>query len=275
MRLIGGTDRQLFVPLVCCRKGSGIMHRFFVAEENQRENGIVVTGDDVNHIRNVLRMSLGEKLVVSCGKGVDYECEIAEFRDTEILLTVCRETPAVTELPVAITLFQALPKKDKMEFVIQKAIELGAAQIVPVKTRRCVVKLDAKKEEKKLSRWQAIAEAAAKQSGRGKIPQILPVQTLSQALGMAEEMDTVLIPYELCEDMQSSVEVMKKAAGKNSIGIFIGPEGGFERGEVEEAIAQGAIPISLGKRILRTETAGMATLSVLMFLIEGREGKEK
>ena len=252
-----------------------MMHRFFVAEENRSEQTIVVTGDDVNHIRNVLRMAPGEKVVVSCGKGVDYECEITEFQDAQILLTICKETPAVTELPVAITLFQALPKKDKMEFVIQKAIELGVAEIVPVKTRRCVVKLDEKKEEKKRNRWQAIAEAAAKQSGRGLIPQIHPVLSFKQALQMANSMDTVLIPYELCEDMKTSVEMMKEAAGKKSIGIFIGPEGGFERGEVEEAMASGAVPISLGKRILRTETAGMATLSVLMFLIEGREGNGK
>ena len=126
------------------------MHRFFVAEENRSEQTIVVTGDDVNHIRNVLRMDPGEKVVVSCGKGVDYECEITEFQDAQILLTICKETPAVTELPVAITLFQALPKKDKMELVIQKAIELGAARIVPVKAKRCVVKLDEKKEEKKI-----------------------------------------------------------------------------------------------------------------------------
>lgn len=247
------------------------MYRFFVAEENHREGTIVITGDDVNHIRNVLRMSPGEKVVISTGKGVDYECEIAEIEEAEILLTIRHETPAVSELPVAITLFQALPKKDKMELVIQKAIELGAVCIVPVETRRCVVKLDAKKEEKKRCRWQAIAEAAAKQSGRGIVPQVESVHTFTNALQKAKEMDTVLIPYELCEDMADSVKIMEEAAGKTSIGIFIGPEGGFERGEVEEAMAQGALPISLGKRILRTETAGLAALSVLMFLIEGRD----
>lgn len=246
------------------------MYRFFVAEENRREETILVTGDDVNHIRNVLRMTPGERVVVSFGKGVDYECEIIKLGETEIQLAICREIPAVTELPVEITLFQALPKKDKMELVIQKAIELGAVRIVPVKTRRCVVKLDAKKEEKKLSRWQAIAEAAAKQSGRGIVPQVQPVQSFSEALQMAAEMDRALIPYELCDDMASSVKRMTEAAEKNSIGIFIGPEGGFERGEVEEAMAMGAEPISLGKRILRTETAGLAVLSILMFLIEGK-----
>lgn len=246
------------------------MYRFFVAEENRREEMILITGDDVNHIRNVLRMMPGENVVVSFGKGVDYECEICKLGDTEIQLSICREMPVVTELPAEITLFQALPKKDKMELVIQKAIELGAASIVPVKTKRCVVKLDAKKEEKKQFRWQAIAEAAAKQSGRGIVPQVQPVHGFSQALQRAEKMDTVLIPYELCDDMAVSVKRMEKAAEKSSIGIFIGPEGGFERGEIEAAMAMGALPISLGKRILRTETAGLATLSILMFLIEGK-----
>lgn len=160
-----------------------------------------------------------------------------------------------------------------MEFVIQKAIELGAAEIVPVESKRCIVKLDNKKEEKKLLRWRTIVESAAKQSGRGKIPEVREVMSFSQALSYAEEMDTVIIPYELCEDMEGSVEMIKRAIEGESIAVFIGPEGGFERSEVEMAIAHGAVPVSLGKRILRTETAGLTILSVLMFLIEAR-GKE-
>ena len=155
------------------------MHRFFVPEENRTENEIVIHGDDVNHIRNVLRMAKGEKIMVSCGKGVDYECEILAVSDSEISLLIRDEKPAVSELPVEITLFQALPKKDKMELVIQKAVELGAASIVPVKTKRCVVKLDAKKEEKKVTRWRTIAESAAKQSGRGVLPEVTAVKSFS------------------------------------------------------------------------------------------------
>ena len=238
------------------------MHRFFVPEENRTENEIVIHGDDVNHIRNVLRMTKGEKVMVSCGKGVDYECEILAVSDSEISLLIRDEKPAVSELPVKITLFQALPKKDKMELVIQKAVELGAASIVPVKTKRCVVKLDAKKEEKKVTRWRTIAESAAKQSGRGVLPEVTAVKSFSEALSMANEMDYVMIPYELC------------VRPGQSVGIFIGPEGGFERGEVDAAVAQGIKPISLGKRILRTETAGLAALSILMFLIEGRNEEE-
>ena len=253
------------------------MHRFFVPEENRTENEIVIHGDDVNHIRNVLRMTKGEKIMVSCGKGVDYECEILAVSDSEISLLIRDEKPAVSELPVEITLFQALPKKDKMELVIQKAVELGAASIVPVKTKRCVVKLDAKKEEKKVTRWRTIAESAAKQSGRGVLPEVTAVKSFSEALSMANEMDYVMIPYELCEGMKESVLSFTEASQikrGGRIGIFIGPEGGFERGEVDAAVAQGIKPISLGKRILRTETAGVAALSILMFLIEGRNEEE-
>lgn len=249
------------------------MYRFFVPEEALWERQVIIQGDDVNHMKNVLRMTVGEQVVVSCGKGMDYICKIDKMEDDRIHLAIQEEKPAVTELPVEITLFQALPKKDKMELVIQKAIELGAARIVPVKAKRCVVKLDEKKEEKKIARWQTIAQAAAKQSGRGIVPRIEVAMNFEEALCMAEQYDTTLIPYELCDTMAESVKIMEQAALGKSIGIFIGPEGGFERSEVELAIQHGARPISLGKRILRTETAGLATLSVLMFMIEGKQAE--
>lgn len=244
------------------------MYRFFVPEENIGESGIVITGDDVNHIKNVLRMEQGEKVAVSCGQGTDYYCIIRDIRDSVVALDIEEKRAAVTELPVKITLFQALPKRDKMEFVIQKAVELGVFEIVPMRTRRCVVRLDEKREEKKLARWRGIAEAAAKQSGRGIVPAVHETMGISDALSCAENMDVVLIPYEMQEDMAESVRAMKGAVRGKSIGVFIGPEGGFERSEVELAIQKGAVPVSLGKRILRTETAGMTVLSVLMFLIE-------
>lgn len=246
------------------------MYHFFVQEENVYGERIVITGDDVNHIKNVLRMKPEEKVVVSCGQGTDYYCIIKDIRDKEIVLLVQEERPVSTELPVRIVLFQALPKKDKMEFVIQKAIELGASEVVPVRSKRCVVKLDAGKEEKRLARWRAIAEAAAKQSGRGIVPEIHEVMGFGSALEYAAELDVAMIPYELCEDMAASREVMCGAVQQKSIGVFIGPEGGFERSEVELAESRGVVPVSLGKRILRTETAGMAVLAGLMFLIEWR-----
>lgn len=249
------------------------MYRFFVPEENVHEQEIRITGDDVNHIKNVLRMKAGEKVVVSCGQGMDYYCIIEDIQERVIVLRVREAEPAVTELPARIVLFQALPKLDKMELVIQKAIELGAAEAVPVRTRRCVVKLDAKKEEKKLARWRAIAESAAKQSGRGIIPEVHSVMDFRDALEYAGQLDVIMIPYELCGTAAESGETIREAAGQQSIGIFIGPEGGFERSEIELASDYGAVPVSLGKRILRTETAGLAVLSVLMFLIEWRNGR--
>jgi 16S rRNA (uracil1498-N3)-methyltransferase len=246
------------------------MYRFFTPIENVGEESIRITGDDVNHIKNVLRMTIGEKIVVSCGQGIDYYCIIENIQDKVIDLMIEKEMPAVSELPVKITLFQALPKADKMETVIQKAVELGAVEIVPVRTKRCVVKLDEKKAEKKLARWRMIAESAAKQSGRAVVPAVHEVLGYKEALAYAKTMETVVIPYELYDDMPASMERMKSAAASASIGIFIGPEGGFERGEIELALEQGVLPVSLGKRILRTETAGMTVLSVLMFMIEGR-----
>lgn len=246
------------------------MYRFFVPMEHVEKDRIRITGDDVNHIKNVLRMTSGEKIVVSCGQGVDYYCIIEDIQDKHVQLVIEKELPAVSELPAKIVLFQALPKMDKMETVIQKAVELGAAEIVPVRTRRCVVKLDEKKTEKKLVRWRMIAESAAKQSGRAVVPAVHDVLSYKEALEYAKTLESVMIPYELYDDMPASAARMKKAAESDRIGIFIGPEGGFERGEIELALEQGVWPISLGKRILRTETAGMTVLSVLMFMIEGR-----
>ena len=246
------------------------MHHFFVPEDNLLDGRIIIRGDDVNHIRNVLRMTLGEKLAISCGKGVEYICAVEELQEDAVTARILEEHATESELPVSITLFQSLPKSDKMEFVIQKAIELGVSRVVPMRTKRCVVKLDERKEQKKLARWQAIAEAAAKQSGRGMIPEIERIADFEQALQMAAQCDTLLIPYELCDNMPESVTAVQRAAEGKSVGIFIGPEGGFERGEVEQAVNGGSVAISLGKRILRTETAGLAVLSVLMFLIEGK-----
>lgn len=247
------------------------MYRFFVPEEQVLDEYIEIIGDDVNHIRNVLRMGPGEKVVISCGQGIDYYCIIKDVQVERVVLERVETVPVTTELPVRIVLFQALPKADKMEWIIQKAIELGACEVVPVRTKRSVVKLDEKKAEKKQRRWQAIAEAAAKQSGRGVIPTIHEPVSFLEALGMAKELSANLIPYELFHDMEKTTEAMEYVSGKDSIGIFIGPEGGFERSEVENAIEAGVRPISLGKRILRTETAGLAILSVLMFRIESTQ----
>lgn len=155
-----------------------------------------------------------------------------------------------------------------MEFIIQKCVELGVARIVPVNTKRTIVKLDAKKEQARIKRWSGISESAAKQSGRGRIPEVTGVKSFAEALEEAKKLNMCLIPYELARDMAQTREVLSSIKPGMSVGIFIGPEGGFEEEEVEQAEAAGARPITLGRRILRTETAGMAVLAMLVYLLE-------
>ncbi len=246
------------------------MPRFFVepCQIQEETHEIRVTGTDVNHIRNVLRMKQGEELWVSDGAGKEYHCQIAGMDGEEILLHILYAQEPDYELPNQIYLFQGLPKADKMELIIQKAVELGVHEIIPVETRRSVVKLDAKKAEKKTARWQQIAESAAKQSRRMYVPRVSSVLSFSEALKKAGELDIKLIPYELAQGMKETRAILGSIRPGQSIGIFIGPEGGFEEQEVQAASEAGASPITLGKRILRTETAGLAVLSVLMFQLE-------
>lgn len=245
--------------------------RFF-AEPHQIEEDkgrIRITGGDVNHIRNVLRMRVGEEMNVSGGGEREYRCRIAAFEDDEVLLDILEAAEGNYELPGRIVLFQGLPKGDKMEWIVQKAVELGVSAIVPVEMKRCVVKLDSKKAEKKRERWQSIAESAAKQSRRMVIPEVRSVMSYAHALEYAKGLDIRLVPYELAGGIQKTRERILGITPGQSIGIFIGPEGGFEESEIQEAVGAGADPITLGRRILRTETAGLALLSVLMFRLEG------
>lgn len=246
------------------------MQRFFVEPHqiDEEAHQIHITGTDVNHIANVLRMKQGEELWISDGGKCEYRCTIEAFEPDEVLLHIIYSQEPDYELPSRIYLFQGLPKADKMELIIQKAVELGAYEVIPVETRRCVVKLDGKKAAKKVDRWQQIAESAAKQSKRMLIPHVHEVISFKEALKYAESMDIRLIPYELAKGMQETKEILAAIEPGQSIGIFIGPEGGFEEKEVEAAIEGGAKPITLGRRILRTETAGLAILSVLMFQLE-------
>ena len=246
------------------------MYQFFVPAENIQGNRIWITGDDVNHIKNVLRMKIGEEIAISNGEdGKEYRCGIEEMGD-EIICSLRFVKEDGVELPSKITLFQGLPKADKMELIIQKAVELGAYEIVPVSMARSIVKLDDKKQKSKLARWQGISEAAAKQSKRSIIPQILPVMSMKQALDYAKEMDMLFVPYELAEDMSKTRELFDTILPGQHVGFFIGPEGGFDENEIRLAMESGAKPITLGKRILRTETAGLAVLSILMYQLEGR-----
>ena len=246
------------------------MQRFFVEPHqiDEAAHQIHIVGTDVNHISNVLRMKQGEEVWISDGGKKEYRCAIEAFSADEVLLHIIYAQEPDYELSSRIYLFQGLPKADKMELIIQKAVELGAYEIIPVETKRCVVKLDGKKAAKKVDRWQQIAESAAKQSKRMLIPNVHQVLSFKEALKYAEAMDIRLIPYELAKGMQETKEILAAIEQGQSIGIFIGPEGGFEEKEVEAAISEGAKPITLGKRILRTETAGLAILSVLMFQLE-------
>lgn len=244
------------------------MHHFFTDPSRIGEKEIIITGPDVNHIRSVLRMRSGEEVLISDGQGTDYRCRLAELTDTSVTASIMWRLDGNAELPSRITLFQGLPKGDKMEFIIQKCVELGAARVVPVQTKRTVVKLDAAKEQLRRKRWTAISESAAKQSGRGIVPEIGAVVDFAEALKEAASLDVLLIPYELAKGIGHTREVCSGIAPGQSVGIFIGPEGGFEEEEVRMAVAAGAEPITLGKRILRTETAGMALISVLSYLLE-------
>ena len=222
------------------------MYRFYVSADQLAEKEVFISGGDVNHIKNVLRLEVGDWIVACDGNGTDYVSRIQSICSDEVVASIEKVQPTGTELPVRITLFQGMPKKDKLELIIQKAVELGACEIVPVMTKRTVVKLsEEKKINKRLERWQSIAYAAAKQCDRGIIPTVhKPVS------------------YE-------ARKIVDQACKQRSLGIFIGPEGGFEPEEVERAMTRNIHPMTLGKRILRTETAGMALLSILMFQMQG------
>ena len=246
------------------------MYRFYVAADQLAEKEVFISGGDVNHIKNVLRLEVGDWIVACDGNGTDYVSRIQSICSDEVVASIEKVQPTGTELPVRITLFQGMPKKDKLELIIQKAVELGACEIVPVMTKRTVVKLsEEKKINKRLERWQSIAYAAAKQCDRGIIPTVHKPVSYEEALAMADQLDYNVIPYELQTGMEEARKIVDQACKQRSLGIFIGPEGGFEPEEVERAMTRNIHPMTLGKRILRTETAGMALLSILMFQMQG------
>ena len=245
------------------------MHHFFVSPEQIGEYSVRIVGQDVNHIRQVLRMHTGDELVVRTGQDMkEYRCAIAQMDEQCIEAQILWTEELDTELPCRITLFQCLPKSDKMEWIIQKVVELGAFRIVPVASRRSIVKLSGGKAEAKVRRWNAVAESAAKQSRRSFVPEVGAVVDFAGALREAEDLDVLLIPYELAQDMNHTREILSGIRPGASIGIIIGPEGGLEAEEVASAQAVGAHSITLGRRILRTETAGMALIAALMIALE-------
>ena len=276
------------------------MYHFFV-EANQIDTDahkVLISGSDYNHIRNVLRMHPGEEISVSCisgGAGFgagstgaadgaadatpdknEYRCEIAEFTDDAVLCNLLFVKEADVESPVYSVLYQGIPKGDKMETIVQKCVELGVSEIVPVSCSRCVVKLDEKKAAAKVARWQGIAEAAAKQSKRAVIPKVGMPLSMKAAVSQAKDADFKMIPYELAEGAEQTREIfesLRTAAAQTSdarrtLAIFIGPEGGFTEEEIALAEDAGFTPVTLGHRILRTETAGLVVLAWIVYNVE-------
>ena len=250
------------------------MYHFFVEENQITDNKIYVAGADYNHIKNVIRLKCGEKVMISVRnfqpdkKPENFMCELCEYTDNDVLFDIIQTDVADTELPCQVIIYQGLPKSDKMELIIQKAVELGAAQIVPVAMKRSVVKLDEKKAFTKLQRWNTISESAAKQSKRSIIPQVRPVMSYADALKEASECDICFVPYENENGMAETRELVASIKPGNRVAVFIGPEGGFEDNEIEAARKLNMHTITLGKRILRTETAGIAFLSMLAYALE-------
>ena len=246
------------------------MLHLFADPSDVQDELLTITGPEVNHIRNVMRLKPGEEISVSIGgDGKEYRYGIESYTEDSVLCRLRFVKDKEVELPVKVLLFQGLPKADKMDLIVQKAVELGAAEIIPVSMERCVVKLDAGKAAKKTARWQTIAESAASQTRRSIIPRVLAPMSMKEAVEYAKEQTEVrVIPYELQEDDGSVKQYLERLKEGQSVSIFIGPEGGFAPGEVELAKEAGIRPISLGRRILRTETAGLAILSWLIYILE-------
>ena len=246
------------------------MYQFFVepGQINMNDKSVIILGGDVNHIKNVLRMRVGEEISVSNGlDGREYRCGIAALEEERIVCELRFIKEDQVELPAEVYLFQGLPKGDKMELIVQKTVELGVHKIIPVAMKRCVTKLEDKKALSRVARWQGIAEAAAKQSRRGIIPEVLGVMSFPDAVKYASEMEVKLIPYEMAQDMEYTREIIGSLKPGQRIAVFIGPEGGFEEAEIELARRNGVEPVTLGRRILRTETAGFTVLAWIGYVL--------
>ena len=239
-----------------------VLPRFFVNKDQISETSVTITGDDVKHIKKVLRLRAGEKIDVCNGCGTDYKCEIREISEGAVVAEVLEASENTSESPIKVRVFQGMPKSDKMDYIIQKCVELGVYEIIPVIAKRSVS--IPKDVEKKTVRWQRIADEAAKQCGRGYLPKVWPAISFSDAMkSVNPEEELVLMPYE-CE-RENSLKAALKDTDKKTVSVFIGPEGGFDDSEVSLAEKCGAKTVTLGPRILRTETAPLAVCSAIMY----------
>lgn len=240
------------------------MPRFFVKSNQIKQDNIEILGEDIKHIKNVLRKNIGDKIeICDSESGKSYNCEITQLYDNSILTHIIEKYPEISS-PIQVDIFQGLPKSDKMELIIQKSVELGVNKIIPVSMKRCVVKLDNKESVKKIARWQKISESAAKQCGRNNIPEISNVITLKDI--DVSQYDVLIVCYENEKVNTLKAELAKiNTDSKIKIGVVIGPEGGLDEQEVELLKNNGAKIVTLGNRILRTETVALNILSILMY----------
>ncbi len=248
------------------------MHRFFTNKDNITSGKLYINGDDVNHIYKVLRLNKGDDILVCDGFGRDYVSRIAEITKKEVICEIIDAFDNISEPPIRITLFQGLPKAQKMELIIQKGVEIGIHRFQPVITQRVVVKTEGKDISSKLERWRRISEEAAKQSSRGIIPEISEPITFDRALKEFSKMDLSIIPYER-ESATGLKKILLGNPSAKNVGIFIGPEGGFDETEIKCSIENNVIPVTLGPRTLRTETAGIAASSMVLYEIGDMGGK--
>ncbi len=248
------------------------MPRFFIPAAQIQEGIATVTGDDAHHISRSLRMAAGEEITICDMQGKEYRCELTDFLSDRVLARVLSEAVCETEPPYRAHVYQALPKGDKLDSIIQKSVECGMAALTTFESERCIVRAKGENEEKKLERRRRIAFEAAKQSGRGIVPEIYPTQSFAAAVHEAAKADLALFCYE-GEGTRSLYEVLGQfhrshPEGLPTVSVMIGSEGGFAPGEYEAAKQAGMIPVCLGKRILRTETAASFALSCLVYEFE-------
>ncbi len=252
------------------------MNRFFVSKSNISDNQTIITIDDtedIKHLIKVLRISVGNEIEVCDGNNTEYRAIIKEISKERVLCEVLSAESSARESNIELVLFQGLPKSNKMDLIIQKAVEIGVRKIVPLITERTIVKInDKKSENKKISRWQKIALEAAKQCKRGVIPEVTNVIDFNNLEDKIKSLDLMIIPYEL-ENNIGIKRILQPASNINRIGIVIGPEGGFEEDEINKVLDWGAKSVSLGPRILRTETAGIVASSIVMYELGDLGGK--
>ena len=239
------------------------MPRFFVDQQPQ-DGVLTLTGENAHHAGRVLRLRVGEGVTLCDGAGMDFDCTVEAVEKEAVTCRVVSCHAADTEPKQSITLFMALPKGDKMEFIVQKAVELGVSRIVPYLSKNCVSRPD--KTEKKVERWRKIAAEAAKQCGRGRLPEVAAVVPVAQAIAQAAESETALFFYE--NERRTGLHDALAGGVRDTVSLMVGPEGGFDPEEIRTATEAAIQPITLGKRILRTETAGFTTIAWLMYQLE-------